>query len=274
MGNVHSRTPLLMTLAVALAAVAAAGDIRLANAIQNDDLVTVRSLLAQKVDVDVAQVELQKKVGAQDRTRLHDYLDNLREIERRIQQVEKRNTDAELSVPNSPVGVPELYEDHVGLMFDLQVVAFQADVTRISTFMMSRELNNRTYPQIGVPDQHHSVSHHQYVPAQMEKHQKINTYHAQLFSRFLDKLDKTQDGEGSLLDHMMILYGSGMGDGNVHSHDPISVLLAGGAMGQIKGGRHIQPPKGTPIANLLLRMLDLAGVSRESIGDSTGKLEV
>lgn len=199
-------------------------------------------------------------------TRIGDYLDNLREIERRIRQVEKRNTDAHFVVPNAPIGVPELYEDHVGLMFDLQAVAFQADVNRISTFMMSRELNNRTYPQIGVPD-HHSVSHHQYVPHQVET-QKINTYHVLLFWRFLDKLQKTEDGEGSLLDHMMILYGSGMGDGNVHSHEPISVLLAGGALGQIRAGRHIQPAKGTPIANLLVHLLDMAGVAADSIGDS------
>jgi len=161
-------------------------------------------------------------------------------------------------------------------MFDLQVVAFQADVTRISTFMMSRELNSRTYPQIGVPDQHHSVSHHQYNPVQMEKHQKINTYHVQLFAKFLDKMQNSQDGEGSLLDHTMILYGSGMGDGNVHSHDPISVLLGGGAAGQLKGktGRHIQNEKGTPMANLLLAMMEMAGTPIDSIGDSNSKLAI
>ena len=230
-----------------------------------------RSLLDS---ITKAASKLQSKVGAQDRTRISDYLDNLREIERRIGQVEKRNTDMTLSVPDAPVDIPELYEDHVGLMFDLQVVAFQADVTRISTFMMSRELNSRTYPQIGVPDQHHSVSHHQYNPVQMEKHQKINTYHVQLFSKFLDKMQNSQDGEGSLLDHTMILYGSGMGDGNVHSHDPISVLLGGGAAGQLKGktGRHIQNEKGTPMANLLLAMMDIAGTPIDSIGDSTSKL--
>ena len=215
-----------------------------------------------------------EKVSAQDRTRIGDYLDNLREIERRIGQVEKRNTDQQLSVPQAPVDIPELYEDHVGLMFDLQVVAFQADITRVITFMMSRELNSRTYPQIGVPDQHHSVSHHQYSPAQMEKHQKINTYHALLFSRFMEKMKNTQDGQGSLLDHSMILFGSGMGDGNVHSHDPLSVVLTGGAVGQIKTGRHITNPKGTPLANLLLSMLELAGTPVESIGDSTSKLPV
>jgi len=230
-----------------------------------------RSLLDS---VTKAASKLQKQVSAADRTRVNDYLDNLREIERRIAQVEKRNQEAGPVLPESPVGVPELYEDHVGLMFDLQLVAFQADVTRVSTFMMSRELNSRTYPQIGVPDQHHSVSHHQYEAVQMEKHQKINTYHVALFSRFLDKLNKTSDGEGSLLDHSMILYGSGMGDGNVHSHDPISVLLAGGATGKHKGGRHIQSAKGTPMANLLLAMMEIADTPIESIGDSTVKLAV
>jgi uncharacterized protein DUF1552 len=230
-----------------------------------------RSLLDS---ITSAARKLQTKVSAQDRTRISDYLDNLREIERRIGQVEKRNTDQQLSVPQAPVDIPELYEDHVGLMFDLQVVAFQADITRVITFMMSRELNSRTYPQIGVPDQHHSVSHHQYNPAQMEKHQKINTYHVQLYSRFLEKMKNTPDGQGSLLDHSMLLFGSGMGDGNVHSHDPLSVVLTGGAVGQIKTGRHITNPKGTPLANLLLSMLEMAGTPAESIGDSTGKLPV
>jgi hypothetical protein len=232
-----------------------------------------RSLLDS---ITTAASKLQKTVSSQDKVRIADYLDNLREIERRIGQVEKRNNNEQLAVPDAPVDVPELYEDHVNLMYDLQAVAFQADITRVSTFMMSRELNNRTYPQIGVPDQHHSVSHHQYNPEQMSKHQKINTYHVQLFSRFMDKLKNTQDGEGSLLDHMMILYGSGMGDGNVHSHDPISVLLTGGAVGQIKGGRHIKPQEkaSTPIANLLLNCLEFAGIQQEKIGDSTGKLSV
>jgi len=232
-----------------------------------------RSLLDS---VTRAASKLQREVSAADKTRVSDYLDNLREIERRIAQVEKHNQQAVNAVPNSPVGIPELYEDHVGLMFDLQAVAFQADITRVSTFMMSRELNSRTYPQIGVPDQHHSVSHHQYDKVQMEKHQKINTYHVKLFSRFMEKLQSTRDGEGSLLDQTMIMYGSGMGDGNVHSHDPISILVAGGASGQHKGGRHVKAPseKTVSIGNLLLTMLDYAGLPTESIGDSTGKISL
>jgi hypothetical protein len=230
-----------------------------------------RSLLDS---ITSAASKLKIRVGAQDRTRINDYLDNLREIERRIGQIEKRNTDAQLSVPDAPTDIPELYEDHVNLMFDLQIVGFQADITRVTTFMMSRELNNRTYPQIGVSDQHHVVSHHMYNPAQMEKHQKINTYHVKLFAGFLDKMQKTRDGEGSLLDQTMILYGSGMGDGNVHSHDPISVLLAGGANGRLKGGRHIQMEKHTPIANLLMSMMDVAGTPIDSIGNSNGKIDL
>ncbi len=215
---------------------------------------------------------LQARLGAQDRSRLGDYLDNLREIERRIGQVEKRNTDAELSVPDAPVGIPEFYADHVNLMFDLQLVAFQADITRVTTFMLSRELNQRTYPQIGVPDQHHSISHHRYNPSEMEKHQKVNTYHVALFKGFLDKMASTKDGDGTLMDHTMMLFGSGMGDGNTHSHDPISVLLAGGANGQHKGGTHIQAPLHTSMGNLLLTMLGMAGIEKDSIGDSTGRL--
>jgi hypothetical protein len=230
-----------------------------------------RSLLDS---VTKAASKLQKNVGGQDRTRISDYLENLREIERRIAQVERRNSQNEQALPDSPIGVPEAYEDHVNLMFDLQALAFQADITRVITFMMSRELNSRTYPQIGVPDQHHSVSHHQYNPVQMEKHQKIGTYHVKLYSRFLETLAKTQDGEGTLLDHTMMMYGSGMGDSNVHSHDPISVLLVGGANGQHKGGQHIQPAKGTPLANLLLNQLEMAGIPQANIGDSTGKIAI
>jgi len=219
-----------------------------------------------------AAAKLQSKVGGQDKTRISDYLDNLREIERRIGQMEKRNQDEALAVPQAPVDVPAVYEDHVKLMFDLQTVAFQADITRVTTFMMSRELNSRTYPQIGVADQHHSVSHHQYNPVQMEKHQKINTYHVQLFNYFLARLDATRDGDGSLLDHTVFMYGSGMGDGNVHSHDPISILVGGGACGQLTGGKHIAGEKHTSIGNALVSVLALAGIEKEQMGDSNGKI--
>jgi hypothetical protein len=230
-----------------------------------------RSLLD---DITDTAKKLQGKVSASDKTRIGDYLDNLREIERRIAQVEKRNQDEQLAVPQAPVDIPGTYEEHVNLMFDLQVVAFQADITRVTTFMMSRELNNRTYPFIGVPEQHHSISHHQYDPAKMAQHQKINTYHVTLFKRYLDAMAKTQDGDGTLLDHTMILYGSGMGDGNVHSHDPISVILGGGANQGFKGGRHNAYEKHTSMGNLLLTLLDMAGIQQDSIGESTGKLAI
>lgn len=235
-------------------------------------LQTDRSLLDS---ITKSAAQLQSKVGAQDKTRISDYLDNLREIERRIAQVEKRNSDAVLAVPDSPAGgIPELYPDHVNLMFDLQLVALQADITRVTTFMMSRELNNRSYPHIGVPEQHHTVSHHQNNPVLIQKLEQIATHHVELFSGFLDRMSKIQDGDGTLLDHTMVMYGSGLGNPNVHSRDPISVILAGGAHGQIKGGRHIRNEASTPMANLLLTMLAMAGVEREKIGDSTGPLTI
>jgi hypothetical protein len=213
--------------------------------------------------------KLKTSLGGQDRARLDDYLESLREVERRIGKLEQTATDTRLNVPDAPTDIPELYEDHVGLMFDLQHLAFQTDTTRVTTFMMSRELNNRTYPQIGVPGQHHAISHHGYKPEQEAQHAKINAYHVLLFSRFLEKMRGTQDGDGSLLDHTLLLYGSGMGDGNVHSKDPISSLLVGGASGRLAGNRHIRVPDHTPHANLLVSILDLAGVPVEQIGNST-----
>jgi hypothetical protein len=217
---------------------------------------------------------LQKDLGAPDRARIDDYLDNLREVERRIGNLEARSKDRRLDVPDAPIEIPELYEDHVDLMFELQALAFQSDTTRVTTFMMSRELNNRTYPQIGVPGQHHAISHHGYKVEQEGMHAKINTYHVSLFAKFVDKLANTPDGDGSLLDHSMLLYGSGMGDGNVHSRDPISSMIVGGANGQIEGNRHIQMPKSTPQANLLVSLLNVAGIPTESIGNSTGSVPI
>ena len=188
--------------------------------------------------------------------------------------LEKRTSDESLAIPDAPVEIPQLYEDHVNLMFELQLLAFQTDMTRVSTFMMSRELNNRTYPQIGVPDQHHATSHHGNKPEKMAQHAKINTYHVSLFAGFLDRLAKTQDGNGSLLDHTMILYGSGMGEGNVHSHDPISNLLIGGALGRHQGGQHIQSAPSTPMGNLLLTMPHKAAIDAPRIADSTGTFSV
>ncbi|MEY4932653.1 MAG: hypothetical protein RLZZ403_973, partial [Pseudomonadota bacterium] len=230
-----------------------------------------RSLLDS---VNRSAAKLQQSLGGADRARVSSYLENVREVERRIVNLEKRTSDERLDIPDAPVEIPQLYEDHVNLMFELQLLAFQTDMTRVSTFMMSRELNNRTYPQIGVPDQHHATSHHGNKPEKVAQHAKINTYHVGLFAGFLDRLAKTQDGNGSLLDHTMILYGSGMGEGNVHSHDPISNLLVGGAIGRHQGGQHIQAAPRTPMGNLLLTMLHKAEIEAPSIGDSTGTFSV
>jgi len=230
-----------------------------------------RSLLDS---VNRSAARFQQSLGCADRARVSSYLEAAREVERRIVNLEKRTSDERLDIPDAPVEIPQLYEDHVNLMFELQLLAFQTDMTRVSTFMMSRELNNRTYPQIGVPDQHHATSHHGNKPEKMAQHAKINTYHVSLFAGFLDRLAKTQDGNGSLLDHTMILYGSGMGEGNVHSHDPISNLLVGGALGRHQGGQHIQAAPRTPMGNLLLTMLHKAEIEAPSIGDSTGTFAV
>jgi hypothetical protein len=218
--------------------------------------------------------KLRSDLGGRDRGRVDDYLTNLREVERRISNLEKTTTDTRLDVPDAPVDIPDLYEDHVALMFDLQLLAFQTDTTRVTTFMMSRELNNRAYPQIGVPGQHHAISHHGYNHEKEAQHAKINTHHMTLFSRFVEKMSATPDGDGSLLDHTLLQYGSGMGDGNVHSKDPVSSLLVGGANGKLPGGQHIQMAKSTPHANLLVSILNIAGIPAEQIGNSTGSVTI
>jgi len=219
-------------------------------------------------------LKLKHGLGAEDRERISAYLDNLREVERRIANLEQRASDTRLDVPDAPVEIPELYEDHVSLMFDLQLLAYQTDTARVTTFMLSRELNNRTYPQIGVPGQHHAISHHGYAHETMGQHARINTYHVSLLANHLEKMRNTPDGDGSLLDHSVILYGSGMGDGNVHSKDPISSFLVGGANGKLQGNRHIQMPKSTPQANLLLAVLSLADIHESEIGNSTGSVPI
>jgi hypothetical protein len=214
---------------------------------------------------------LQGALGASDRTRLSEYLDNLREIERRIQLAEKKNTTS-VSLPSAPVGIPDDHEEHSNLMFDLIALAWQADMTRIATFMMCREASYRTFPKVGAPDPFHQTSHHLNNPDRIADLVKINTYHVGLVARFLAKLRATPDGDGNLLDHSLIFYGSPMSDSNRHDHTPLPVFLAGGAAGQLKGGRHIQLASNTPMSNLLLSILDKAGVHLDSIGDSTGRL--
>ena len=234
----------------------------------NDDL-SILDGVTQTVN------DLSKHLDAKDKSRLSDYMDNLREIERRIAKVEKQNSEStELGAPNAPVGIPDSFEEHAHLLYDLWAVAFQADITRVVSFMLARELSTRTYPQIGVTDGHHPVSHHQNDPVKKEQQAKINVYHMEMFARFLTKLNNMPAGDGNMLDHSMILYGSGMSNSNVHAHDQLPILIAGGAAGRLKGDRHIKVPNDTPLSNLLVGMLEVAGVGQNKLGDNTGRIEL
>jgi hypothetical protein len=211
--------------------------------------------------------DLEKTLGVRDRARLQDYLENVREIERRIQRTESRSA-ADLTTPEAPIGTPDNFGEHVDLMFDLAAAAFQADVTRVFTFMMSRELSQRTYPQIGVTEQHHSVSHHLNNAQKMAQMVKINTYYAELYAKFLKKLAATPDGDGSVLDHSLLAYGAGMADSNGHVSDPLPMVLIGGGVG--KGARHEVLPTRTPVGNLWRNVAERFGAKVEQFGDSTG----
>jgi hypothetical protein len=210
-------------------------------------------------------------LGASDRRKLDEYLSSIREIERRIQAAEEDPTDL-IPTIDKPTGVPVQYADYVNLMFDLQVIAFQTDSTRISTMMMGREGSLRTYPEIGVPDPHHPLTHHRGNPEWIEKVTKVNTMHMELFAGFIGKLKATPDGDGTLLDHSIVVYGSGLSDGNRHTHQDLPVLLVGRG-GGFRLGNHIVYPKDTPMTNLYLTLLDRMGVDSEQIGDSTGRIE-
>jgi hypothetical protein len=222
------------------------------------------------VSEDIAR--LQRKLGPGDRSRVSNYLDTVREVERRIQKAETQTADSHLPDLERPVGVPAAYADHAKLMFDLQTLALQGDVTRVITFQLARETSTRTYPEIGVPDPHHPLSHHANNPEKLEKLAKINAYHVSLFAYFLDKLKATTDGDGTLLDHSLFLYGSGMGNPDVHDHIDLPILVAGGAAGRVKGARHVKYAEPTPLANLHLTLLDRAGVRLNSFADSNGKV--
>jgi hypothetical protein len=216
---------------------------------------------------------LNKKLPAADRTRLTEYLDDVREIERRIQKAASSRA-ASLDVPESPAGIPDSFPEHLKLMFDLQVLAYKAEITRVSTLMFARDTSTVVYPESGVRAGFHSTSHHSDVRENMDKFALINKYHVGMLAYLLEKLKATPDGDGTLLDHSLVLYGSAMSDGNKHNHDPLPVLLAGGASGQLKGGRHLRFAKHTTMSNLLLSMLDKLGVPMNSFGDSTGHLEI
>jgi hypothetical protein len=215
--------------------------------------------------------QLESSIGTRDKVRLDEYLEHVREIERRMRLAESR-TDSLIDVPEAPVGVPEVFEDHAKLMFDLLAIAFEADITRVSSFMLSRELSQRTYPNIGVTGPHHTISHHGNKPEMIEAHAKVNLYHAGLFGAFLTRLASTTDGDGSLLDHSLVLYGSGMGNGNLHAADHLPTLLVGGAAGTVKGNRHIVAPERTPNGNLLVSVAEKLDVHLDSFGSSTGRI--
>jgi len=217
--------------------------------------------------------QLQGSLGAADRHKLVEYLESIRDVERRIQVAEEQN-DQNLPVVDHPVGIPATYDEHVKLMCDLQVLAYQCDLTRVATLMLGREFSGVTYPQIGVPDAHHPITHHAGEPEKIAKVEKINAYHVTQFAYLLEKMRSTPDGDGTLLDHATLIYGTGMGECNAHDPRNIPLLLAGGGCGTLKGGRHIRYPKETPLANLHLTLLDNFGVKRDRIGDSTGRLEV
>lgn len=217
--------------------------------------------------------QLNKQLGPADRARVSQYLDAIREVERRIERAEANAAANPVRDVERPVGVPASYADHARLMFDLQVLAFQADVTRVITFQLARETSNRTYPEIGVSDPHHPLTHHGNDPKKIEKVARINRFHVSLFAEFLAKLRDTPEGSGTLLDHSLLLYGSGMGNPNRHDHDNLPILVAGGAAGRMKGGKHIRFAKPTPLANLHLTLLNKVGVRLDSFGDSRGKVE-
>jgi len=216
---------------------------------------------------------LQLQLGPSDRQTMNQYLENVREIERRIQRAEKSQGDADLQLPARPAGVPFDFEEHVALMYELMALSYQANITRVITFMVSREVSNRTYTQVGVTDGHHAISHHQNRAEKMAKNVLIQTFNVNQFKGFLEKLKSMPDGDGSLLDHTLLLYGSNMSNSNAHDHYPLPNLVVGGAAGKMKGGRHLKYADHTPMTNLLVTMLDKVGVKQESLGDSTGTLE-
>jgi len=230
-----------------------------------------RASLLDAFRQDVAR--LKRDLGAADRARMDDYLQTIREVERRIQQAEASVGDHPLPDLDRPIGVPAAYADHARLMFDLQCLAYQGDVTRVITFQLARETSNRTYPEIGVPDPHHPLSHHGNDPDKIARMAKINQFHVSLFSEYVQKLKATPDGDGSLLDNTLLLYGSGIGNPNIHDHTNLPTLVAGGAATGMRGNRHIRYNQPTPLANLHLSLLDRVGVRLDAFADSDGKLE-
>ncbi len=214
--------------------------------------------------------QLQRKLGRADNRKVDDYLASLRDVERRIRKAEEQSAREMPAVPQ-PAGIPDSFEQHVGLLYDLQLLAYQSDLTRVITFMYGREQTGRPYPQIGVPEPHHPVTHHQNNPAKMEKCARIQRHHIALFAQYLEKLRNTPDGDGSLLDHVILIYGAGICNSDRHTHGPLPTLVVGGGAGALKGGRHLVYPEHTPLTNLQLSLLNKLGVPAEKLGDSTGQ---
>jgi hypothetical protein len=229
-----------------------------------------RSILDSVRD-DVA--DLQKRLGSKDRTRLSEYLDHVREIEERIQRTETQ-AFAKVEVPDAPIGIPESFDEHAALMYDLAAVAYEANITRVITYMKSRDASQRVYPNIGVNEPHHAMSHHGNNPEKLAGLVKVNTYHVTLFSKFIERLQSTPDGDGSLLDHSLILYGSGMSESDTHSRLNIPTLLVGGGAGQMRGNRHIQAAKETPFANFLVSLANKFDCDLDKFGLSNGHVEI
>jgi len=230
-----------------------------------------RASLLDWVRDDISR--LQGTLGADDRRRVGQYLDSIREVERRIQKAESDAGADQLPDLDRPVGVPTSYAEHAKLMFDLQALAMQGDVTRVITFQLARETSTRTYPEIGVADPHHPLTHHGNNPEKIARMAKINAFHVSLFAYYLEKLKSTPDGDGTLLDHSMVLYGSGMGNPNVHDHVNLPTIVAGGGAGRMKGGRHISYAEPTPLANLHLTLLEKVGVRLDKFADSQGTID-
>jgi hypothetical protein len=213
--------------------------------------------------------QLQRTLGPADNSKIDDYLESLRDVERRIQKAEEQSARGITGV-EQPAGIPDGFEPHVRLLYDLQLLAYRLDLTRVITFMYGREQGGRPYPQIGIPEPHHALTHHQNDPVKMEKCTRIQTYHVRLFADYLEKLRATPDGDGSLLDHVILLYGSGLSNSDRHTHGPLPTLLLGGGAGTLKGGRHLVYPEDTPLTNLQLTLLNKLGVPTEKLGDSSG----
>jgi hypothetical protein len=239
---------------------------------------TVKQRLARQqedrsiLDAVVQQTgQFSATLARHDQQKVSDYLDSIREIERRLQQAEAQIArNADLVIPEAPAGIPFVYEDHLAIMFELMTLAYQSDITRVASFMMAREVSNRTYPQVGVHEGHHATSHHQNDDAKMAKNTLIQTYHVAQFRKFVDRLASVQEGDGSLLDNVILLYGSNMSNSNAHDHYPLPAVLVGGGAGTLKGGQHIKYDQRTPMTNLLVTMLNKAGVPMDKLGDSTG----